>query len=65
MLQANHPAPSFSSPNQHGETVSLTDFAGKQHVVLYFYPKDDTPGCTLKRTNSPHWQPNLPRTMPW
>ncbi|QTR52090.1 peroxiredoxin [Thiothrix unzii] len=48
MLQANHPAPSFSSPNQHGETVSLTDFAGKQHVVLYFYPKDDTPGCTIE-----------------
>ncbi len=48
MLQANQPAPAFCSPNQHGETVSLVDFAGKKHVVLYFYPKDDTPGCTIE-----------------
>ncbi|WGZ96386.1 MAG: peroxiredoxin [Candidatus Thiothrix putei] len=48
MLQAKQPAPAFSSPNQHGKTVSLADFAGKQHVVLYFYPKDDTPGCTIE-----------------
>ncbi|UOG90701.1 MAG: peroxiredoxin [Candidatus Thiothrix sulfatifontis] len=48
MLQAKQPAPAFSSPNQHGTTVSLADFAGKQHVVLYFYPKDDTPGCIIE-----------------
>ena len=48
MLQVNQPAPAFCSPNQHGETVSLVDFAGKKHVVLYFYPKDDTPGCTIE-----------------
>ena len=48
MLHANQPAPAFCSPNQHGETVSLVDFAGKKHVVLYFYPKDDTPGCTIE-----------------
>jgi peroxiredoxin Q/BCP len=48
MLQAKQLAPAFSSPNQHGTTVSLADFAGKQHVVLYFYPKDDTPGCTIE-----------------
>ena len=48
MLQAKQPAPAFTSPNQHGKTVSLADFAGKQHVVLYFYPKDDTPGCTIE-----------------
>lgn len=35
----------FTLPNQHGEEVSLSDFHGK-HVVLYFYPKDMTPGCT-------------------
>lgn len=38
-------APDFTAPRDGGETVSLTDFAGKK-VVLYFYPKDDTPGCT-------------------
>lgn len=38
-------APAFSLPDQDGKTVSLADFAGKW-VVLYFYPKDDTPGCT-------------------
>ncbi len=37
-------APAFSVPNEQGETVSLQDFKGKW-VVLYFYPKDNTPGC--------------------
>src|SRR5271155_4171779 len=40
-------APAFSAPDQSGKTVSLSDFAGKK-VVLYFYPKDDTPGCTTE-----------------
>lgn len=38
-------APEFSLPDQHGKTVTLKSFKGKQ-IVLYFYPKDDTPGCT-------------------
>lgn len=38
-------APSFTAKDTNGKTVSLSDFAGKT-VVLYFYPKDDTPGCT-------------------
>ncbi|MGA9531213.1 MAG: thioredoxin-dependent thiol peroxidase [Anaerolineales bacterium] len=38
-------APSFSLPDQRGQTVSLADYSGKP-FVLYFYPKDDTPGCT-------------------
>lgn len=38
-------APGFTAPRDGGETVSLSDFAGKP-VVLYFYPKDNTPGCT-------------------
>ncbi|MBD2211086.1 peroxiredoxin [Calothrix sp. FACHB-156] len=41
-------APDFSLPAQNGETVSLRDFRGKSAVVLYFYPKDDTPGCTAE-----------------
>jgi len=48
MLTRNQPAPDFSSPNQHNRIVSLSDFRGRQHVVLYFYPKDDTPGCTIQ-----------------
>jgi peroxiredoxin Q/BCP len=38
-------APGFSLPDSNGKTVSLSDFKGKK-VVVYFYPKDDTPGCT-------------------
>ncbi|MBE3595984.1 MAG: thioredoxin-dependent thiol peroxidase [Hydrogenibacillus sp.] len=41
------PAPDFALPASSGETVRLSDFRGKK-VVLYFYPKDDTPGCTLE-----------------
>jgi len=40
------PAPSFTLPSTTGESVSLRQFKGKKTVVLYFYPKDDTPGCT-------------------
>ncbi len=39
-------APDFSLPSQSGEMVGLKDCLGKRPVVLYFYPKDDTPGCT-------------------
>ena len=45
MLKEGDKAPDFSSKDQNGNDVSLSDFAGKR-VVLYFYPKDDTPGCT-------------------
>lgn len=44
-LAIGEKAPELSLPDQEGKTVSLKDFKGKQ-VVLYFYPKDDTPGCT-------------------
>lgn len=44
-MEVGDKAPDFSLPDQHGKTVSLKNFKGKQ-VVLYFYPKDDTPGCT-------------------
>ena len=45
MLNVNEKAPNFTLKDQNGETVSLSDFRGKR-VVLYFYPKDNTPGCT-------------------
>ncbi|MDO9162524.1 MAG: peroxiredoxin [Methylococcaceae bacterium] len=48
MLQVQQPAPLFSSKNQNNDTVNLADFKDKNNVVLYFYPKDDTPGCTIE-----------------
>jgi len=39
-------APDFTLPASNGEKIALSDYRGKQQVVLYFYPKDDTPGCT-------------------
>jgi thioredoxin-dependent peroxiredoxin len=47
MLSAGNPFPTFSLPNQDGKITKLSDFAG-QWVVIYFYPKDDTPGCTIQ-----------------
>jgi thioredoxin-dependent peroxiredoxin len=47
MLSAGNPFPNFSLPNQDGKTVKLSDLAG-QWLVIYFYPKDDTPGCTIQ-----------------
>ncbi len=41
-------APAFEARDQHGELVRLSDYQGKSAVVLYFYPKDDTPGCTAQ-----------------
>ena len=47
-LQIGDPAPSFSLPNQDEKTIQLSDYLNKQHVVLYFYPKDETPGCVAE-----------------
>jgi thioredoxin-dependent peroxiredoxin len=48
MLEKNQQAPLFRSINQNNQLVILSDYAGKKNVVLYFYPKDDTPGCTIE-----------------
>ena len=45
MLEVGIKAPDFTLPDKHGNSVSLSDFLGKK-VVLYFYPRDNTPGCT-------------------
>ncbi|HET7046479.1 MAG TPA: thioredoxin-dependent thiol peroxidase [Gaiellaceae bacterium] len=47
MVSEGDPAPDFELPTDSGETVKLSDFRGKP-VVLYFYPRDDTPGCTTQ-----------------
>ena len=48
MLQVGHPAPSFSLPDASMEMMHLSSFRGKKNVVLYFYPRDGTPGCTIQ-----------------
>jgi peroxiredoxin Q/BCP len=50
MIKENTKAPDFKLLNQEGKSVSLSDFAGKP-LILYFYPKDDTPGCTTEACN--------------
>jgi len=47
-LGTGMPAPAFEAKDQSGQVIRLADFKGKQVVVLYFYPKDDTPGCTAQ-----------------
>ena len=49
-LKVGDKAPYFEGVNQSGKKVSLNDFAGKK-LILYFYPKDDTPGCTAESCN--------------
>jgi len=51
MLQPGQAAPTFELPDADMQTVNLSTFKGKKHVVLYFYPRDGTPGCTLVTTD--------------
>jgi len=48
MLQTGQAAPTFTSVDQNNKTISSSDYLGKKNIVLYFYPKDDTPGCTIQ-----------------
>jgi peroxiredoxin Q/BCP len=48
IVEKNQEAPFFRALNQNNETVYLSDFKDEKNVVLYFYPKDDTPGCTIE-----------------
>jgi len=50
LLKVGDPAPKFEGTNQNGESVKLEDFSGKK-LVIYFYPKDNTPGCTAQSCN--------------
>lgn len=50
VLKVDTPAPDFSMPDENGKTHNLRDYLG-QTVILYFYPKDDTPGCTTEACN--------------
>jgi peroxiredoxin Q/BCP len=59
--QVGRKAPDFALPSNQGGTVRLKDFHGKKHVVLYFYPKDDTPGCTREACDFRDGQKGLTR----
>jgi len=48
MLQIRQTAPDFTSVNENNISISLNNFKNNKNVVLYFYPKDDTPGCTIE-----------------
>ncbi len=49
-ITLNSPVPDFTAPSTGGKTITLSDYRGK-YVVLYFYPKDSTPGCTVEGQN--------------
>jgi len=59
MLQPGEQAPEFSLPDADLERVSLEQFKHNSHVVLYFYPKDDTPGCTIEAVEFTDLQPEF------
>ena len=48
MLSTNQAAPDFNAVDESGNKLGLGEFRGKKNLVLYFYPKDDTPGCTIE-----------------
>jgi len=51
MLKAGQAAPTFVLPDADMEPIDIAQFHGKNHVILFFYPKDDTPSCTLEATD--------------
>ena len=60
LIEPGKKAPAFALKDQHGETHRLSDYEGRP-VILYFYPKDDTPGCTKE---SCEFQERLPKLKP-
>ena len=60
LIEPGKKAPAFALKDQHGQTRRLADFAGRS-VILYFYPKDDTPGCTKESCD---FQSSLPTLTP-
>ncbi len=51
MLKPGQAAPEFALPDADMELVELAAYKGKRHIILFFYPRDDTPGCTLEATD--------------
>ena len=63
MIKEGNKAPDFSGKNQDGNPVKLSSFKGKKNVVLYFYPKDMTPGCTTEACDFRDRQKNFKNTV--
>ena len=63
MIKEGNKAPDFSEKNQAGGTVKLSSFRDKKNVVLYFYPKDMTPGCTTEACDFRDQHKNLKHTV--
>lgn len=61
MLSVGQKAPLFALPDADLEVVDIADFLGKSNIVLFFYPKDDTPGCTLEATAFSDQEPDFER----
>ena len=61
MLQVGQSAPGFELPDADMEMVSLSGFRNRNNVVLYFYPRDDTPGCTIEAIDFTDQQDNFNR----
>ena len=59
MLQPGDMAPTFSLPDADMDRFLLENYRGKKHLVLYFYPKDDTPGCTMEALDFTDLQPEF------
>lgn len=59
MLQSGDKAPDFTAVTANGNTISLHDYLGRNNVVLFFYPKDDTSGCTREVCEFRDAQPNF------
>lgn len=59
MVKVGEPAPQFDLPDADMNMVSLSSYVGSRNVVLYFYPKDDTPGCTLEAIDFSDLQDNF------
>ena len=60
-IQIGDNCPTFSLPDSQGKQIQMTDYLGQRILVLFFYPKDDTPGCTVEacafRDNLPQFKP--------
>lgn len=61
MLQVGKPAPPFTLPDASMEMFDLASYRGKKNVVLYFYPKDGTPGCTIQAVDFSDREPEFTR----
>ena len=64
-IKEGNKAPDFTALDQNGEKVKLSSFKGKKNVILYFYPKDMTPGCTTQACDFRDQQKNLKPPSFW